>query len=155
MAFSGFATGQTVEQLRSQALTMFYGRRDGVDSQDYHVGAKDMRVAIDAVNTTAATTLAPYGMSALSATAASSANYTMGAPVPGVLKTISSLSTSTLGYRISLGASINLVCTLGSSFNALTLAGQGQSVELFAISSVAWISVNPFTTAGGAFASTI
>lgn len=149
MAFSGLAKAQSLEQLRSQILTMFYGRRDGNDPNDFGLGIKDVRQAIENITTTAQTTLANHGFSGLCSTPASSAAYTLQAPTPGVYKQITQLCTSTLGFVVSAGSAVNFVTTLGSSFISAVFAGLGHTLNLYAISTSAWAATASFSTAAG------
>jgi hypothetical protein len=135
-------TAQTVEQLRSQSLTNLRGRRDGLDSNGYSVGAPDHRLPIDNLNTTVSSTLTAVGFSIFSCTAASSAAYTHAAPVPGTYKQLTQVSSSTLGYAINFGASVNIVTTAGSTFNQITFQGVGHTINLAAISTVTWVATN-------------
>src|ERR1700684_529495 len=113
MAFSG----TTLDQLRAQVQVSFYGRRDGFDNQDFEVGPKDLRCATQNVNTTAATTIVNYGACALTCTVASSAAYTLQAPVQGVQKQIVQTSSSTLGYTVTTPAGVNFLSTPATAAN--------------------------------------
>ena len=131
----------TIDQLRNQILTSWYGRKDGMDANEFEVGPHDMRVAVQALNTTVATTILNYGFAALTCTVASSAAYTLQQPVQGVQKQIVQVSSSTLGYTITLPANCNFLSTpatasnSGSTYTFLTFAGAGQQVDLIALSS--------------------
>lgn len=132
-------TAQLLDKLRNQILTSLYGRRDGIDKDEYNIGPKDFRVQIENITSTAASTLSNYGITCLSCTATSSAVYTMTAPVPGVQgRQIFQASTSTLGYAIQLPAGVTILATNGSSFNQMVFYGQGAALELSAISSLTW-----------------
>lgn len=153
-------TAQTINQLRNQILVSLWGRKQGFDSNEYDIGAYDHRLVIDNIATTAATSLSPSGLSVLNCTAASSALYTMNVVIPGIYKQISQLSTSTLGFAVQFSSGANLVSTFGSSFNQVTFAGQGHTLNLFCASSVGTAGPLLFatgpvmTTATGFFFST-
>lgn len=126
----------SLDQLRNQILTSFFGRRAGHDSNDFYIGSKEFRVQVEDITTTAASTLANYGISVLKCTIASSAVYTLATPPVGLqAKQIIQTSSSTLGYAIRAQSGVNFVTSAGSSFNQLTAQGVGAYIELTAISS--------------------
>lgn len=155
---------QSREQLRSQMKTSMMGRRAGMDNADYEVGEQDTRLPIDNLTTTANSSLSPNGFSILSCTAASSATYTLFGGVPGIYKQITQISSSTLGYVIQMGANAQVVSTAGSSFNQMTFAGVGHTMNLCCIASgtslgssqgAVWVATGVFTsTASGLSLST-
>lgn len=124
----------TRNSLRNQMITTMFGRRAGMDVNDYEVGEQDTRLPIDNITSTVPTSLSPNGFSNFSCTVASSAIHTLLAPVGGIYKQITQLSSSTLGIDVQFGANANIVTSAGSSFNKLTLAGIGHSVSLACIS---------------------
>ncbi|SRR5258707_1790059 len=136
-------TAQLLDALRNQILTSLYGRRDGIDANEYNIGPKDFRVQIESIGTTAASSLTNYGITCLTCTIASSAIYTLPGGAPGVQgKQIIQTSTSTLGYVIRAGSSVTFLTTAGSSFNQMTFSAQGATQELVAISSLTWATKN-------------
>lgn len=126
--------GQSREQLRSMIKTSMFGRRAGMDNDDYEVGEQDTRLPIDNIGTTVQSSLSPNGFSLLSATAASSALYTLQKPVPGIYKQITQLSSSTLGFAVQFGPTAQIVTSAGSSFNQIVFAGIGHSASLACVS---------------------
>lgn len=122
------------EALRNLIQTSLFGRRSGLDRADYQVGAQDTRLPVDNITTTAASSLAPNGFSALTSTAVSSAVYTLQNPVPGIYKTITQLSSSTLGFAVQFGAGAQIVSTLGSSFNQAVFQSVGAALEVGCLS---------------------
>jgi hypothetical protein len=134
-------TAVTIDQLRNQILVSWYGRKDGMDANEFEIGPHDLRVATQVIATTLATTIANYGFTALACTVASSAAYTMQQPVQGVQKQIVQTSSSTLGYTITLPANVNFCSTpataanSGSTYSVLTFAGAGQQVDLIGLTS--------------------
>lgn len=145
----------TRETLRSKMLTSIFGRRVGLDNQDYEVGHQDTRTPIDVIGTTAASSLIPNGCSVLSATPASSGIYSMLQAVSGIYKEITQISTPALGFAVQLGANAQMVTTAGTSFNQIVFAGVGAGINLFCISSSTsngpiWIT-DGFTSTGVTF----
>jgi hypothetical protein len=136
-------TQQLLNTLRNQYLTSLYGRRAGIDPNEYEIGPKDFRVQIENILTTAATTLSNFGITCLGCTVVSSAIYTLQGGAPGVqTKQIVQTSSSTLGYVIQAGSSVTFLTTGGSSFNQMTFACIGATQELIALSSLTWATKN-------------
>ena len=138
----------TRQSLRNQMLTSMFGRRAGMDSNDYEVGEQDTRLPIDNISTTVPTSLAANGFSNFSCTSLSSAIHTLLAPVSGIYKQITQISSSTLGIDVQFGPNAQIVTSAGSSFNKLTLAGVGHSASLSCVSTSTsngpiWICTTP------------
>lgn len=135
----------TREGLRNQMKTTMMGRRAGMDNNDYEVGEQDTRLPIDNISTTVPTSLSPNGFSNFSCTSVSSAIHTLLAPVSGIYKQLTQISSSTLGIVVQFGANANIVTSAGSSFNQLTLAGVGHCASLSCMSTNGpiWISATP------------
>lgn len=128
-------TAITRNLYRNTILTSIHGRRNGLDARDYQVGYSAIREDIDAITTTAATSLTASGLSVLCATPASSAIYTLTNAAAGVRKSITQTSTPAVGFQIQFGANANISTTAGSSFNQATISQQGATLGLFCISS--------------------
>lgn len=138
----------TRETLRSQMLTSMFGRRAGMDARDYEVGEQDTRLVIDNIATTVPTSLSPNGFSNLSCTSVSSATHSLLAPVSGIYKQITQISSSTLGINVQFGPNANIVTSAGSSFNQMTFAGVGHCASISCMSTSTsngpiWISATP------------
>lgn len=142
--------GQTREGLRNMMKTSMMGRRAGMDNNDYEVGEQDTRLPIDNIGTTVPTSLSPNGFTNFSCTATSSAIHTLQQAVAGIYKTLTQISSSTLGIAVQFGANANIVTTAGSSFNQITFAGVGHTVGLACVSTggganggPVWIGTSP------------
>ena len=150
------------ESLRNQMKTSMMGRRAGMDNNDYEVGEQDTRLPVDVITTTVPTSLSPNGASLFACTVASSAIHTLQAPVAGIYKQLTQISSSTLGIALQFGAGAQLITSLGTSFNQLVFAGFGHTANLFCVatgSSVGgtggiFLVTAAFTTASGMQAST-
>lgn len=143
-------TGQTREALRRAMITSMMGKRAGMDVLGYEVGEEDTRLPIDNITSTVPTSLAPNGFSNFSCTATSSAVHTLQQAVAGIYKTLTQISSSTLGIAVQFGANANIVTTAGSSFNQIVFAGVGHTVGLACVSTAGganggpvWISASP------------
>jgi hypothetical protein len=141
---------QTREQMRNSMETSLFGRRAGIDVRGYEVGEEDTRLPIQNISTTVATSCVVNGFTNFTCTAASSAIQTLQDAVTGIYKTLTQLSSSTLGIAVQFGASANVVCTAGSSFNQIIFAGVGHTVGLACVSTAGgsnggpvWIATSP------------
>lgn len=142
--------GQSRPSLRRQMLTSMMGIRAGMDALGYEVGEEDTRLPIDNIGTTVPTSLSANGFSIFSCTAASSAIHTLKTSVAGIYKTLTQISSSTLGIAVQFGPNDNIVTTAGSSFNQIVFAGVGHTVGLSCMSTggganggAVWISASP------------
>jgi hypothetical protein len=119
-----------------------HGRRLGIDRLDFLVGPVGMRLFSEDFGTTVPSTVAIGGL-----TRVNPATSTMGpvsnflpAPVPGVIKTISLVSTSTASIQFGStanGASI-VSASDGTTKAVLNFLGPGGSVTLHAASTSKW-----------------
>ncbi len=136
------ALTNTLEGIRSRIQTSIFGRRLGLDSNDFLVGAKDNIKPIETISSTAASqTLAAHGVSVITATNASTdaaLAMTLAAPIPGVEKFISQMSSSTAGYAITL-ASGQFISSGSSAGVTLTSLGANQSMSLLGLSTAAYL----------------
>jgi sorbitol-specific phosphotransferase system component IIA len=129
--------------------TSMMGARAGMDFAGYEVGEEDTRLPIDNITSTVPTSLSPNGFSIFSCTVASSAIHTLKTSVSGIYKTLTQISSSTLGIVVQLGANDVIVTTAGSSFNQITFAGVGHTAGLYCASTgganagAVWISGSP------------
>ena len=141
--------GQNRAALRRQMETSMMGIRAGIDFAGYEVGEEDTRLPIDAITSTVPTSLSPNGFSIFSCTVASSAIHTLKTSVAGIYKTLTQISSSTLGIAVQFGALDQIVTTVGSSFNQIVFAGVGHTVGLSCVSTAGaaggavWISASP------------
>ncbi len=128
----------SLENFRSLIQTQLYGRRLGLDQSGYLVGAPDVRVAIEDISTTAATSCLPYGHTRfLTSGSSATCNVTLQAPVPGVRKSFSLQSTST-GCMIVTATNAAFMSASGSSVAFLNLITGGAFVELIAVTTAYW-----------------
>lgn len=140
-----------LESLRSSILTSMQGRRAGLDAQEYFVGPKDIKKAVEDL-TSAASTVLGYGVSRVTCTGSSQGpvQYTLPAPVPGVAKVLALGTTSTGSYQFlstGNGASI-LAASDGTTKALVNLIGQGGSVTLMGMSTAIWQVISSVSTGG-------
>lgn len=142
-------SGQNRAALRRQMETSMMGQRAGMDFAGYEVGEEDTRLPVDNISSTVPTSCSPNGFTIFSCTVASSATHTLKAPVSCIYKTLTQISSSTLGIVVQFGANDSIVTTAGSSFNQITFAGVGHTASLACVSTsgpsggAVWISASP------------
>lgn len=137
------------EQLRNLLMTSIFGRRLGLDSNDYVVGPRDIRNQVEDL-TTVPTTVAAFGVSRVVNTGSSQGpvQHFLPAPVVGIQKILLLTSTSTGSNQFlstANGASI-LAASDGTTKGVVNLIGQGGSVTLEGVTSAIWAVVG---TSGG------
>lgn len=128
-----------LSDLRGRWLTSIHGRKLGIDHDGFILGHSGDRMPIE--NSTAASTLANYGVSVLSGT--TSTGWTLNAPpAVGATKTIinnSSDSTATLSIvRSSSGSGVTFLGSTGAGGVRINLLNNGAAVDLIAISTAIW-----------------
>lgn len=136
---------QSLETLRSSKVVSIYGRRLGIDKDDYLVGAPGLKEPIEDLTTSTGTDVKPYGIARVTATGSSQGpvQYNLGAPVPGITKTLLLDTTSTGSYQFLStpnGASI-LSGSDGTTKSLINLLGQGGSVILKGLTTAKWAMV--------------
>ena len=145
--------GQSLDQLRNQIVTSWYGRKDGMDVNEFEVGPRDLRVQVQVITTTSLSSAAApssgvayFGITQLACTSGAGV-YTMsgpneagifGGPPPGIIKTIVQTCTSTAGFTIQVPSGVNISGTGGSSFNQMVFLSMGHTASLTAVSSALW-----------------
>jgi hypothetical protein len=131
----------SLETLRDNIRTSIYGRRLGLDNTSdnvagarqrggFLVGFAGARLPIQAVTTTAASTLYPSGYIEL---ATNPSTQAFAAPIPGAEVTVTQTATSTAGIQLRL-TNGNFNTSTGSSANQITFWGLGASVRLAGLS---------------------
>lgn len=135
----------TLEGLRSQILDSIKGRKLGLDSNGYLVGQRATRAPVTAfTSNSTGTTIPAYGHTTIVCASAATI-YNLAAPVPGVTKTISNLSTG--GPKVVLESG-NIRGALGATntFALWTASSSGQCLTLFGESSSVYQVVGALTT---------
>lgn len=128
----------SLEQLRSAIMTSLFGRRLGFDNNEFLVGQKDIRTAVEDLSTTAATSALPYGHTrVLTSGSSQTGTYTLQAPVPGVRKTLSLNSTST-GTMQFTATNAAFLSGSGTSEAVISLITKGAFVELLGVTTAYW-----------------
>ena len=129
-----------IETLRNAYKTSLYGRRIGLDANDYIVGPPGMRVQVEDITTTAATSASPFGITrVLTSGSSQTGSYTLQAPIVGVTKTLLLNSTSTGGQQFTMTGATVYNATAGTSSAVVNLYAPGASVQLTAVATDRWI----------------
>lgn len=122
----------SLETLRSSILDSIKGRKFGLSPTGYLVGAPDNVVPVSQATTaTTGTVIDPFGFTGVSSS--TNTTWSLAAPVAGVTKQLIATTTSTGTMAVQL-ASGNFLTTSGSSFNQMSFAALGQSVDLIGLS---------------------
>ena len=141
-----------IETLRSAIVTSIYGRRVGLDNSGFLVGPADMRTQVEDISTTAATSMANYGITRILTSGSSqTGSYTLQAPIPGVRKVIT-LDTTSTGIMVVYPTGATVFQSSGSSGTSVgssvfSLRGNGAVIDLIAVSTFLWRQVNNPSTA--------
>lgn len=148
----------TLLQLRNNILTSIYGRRLGLNNNEFLAGPKDIVKATQSIGTgtsasSTGTEILNYGITSLAvATAAATTGssygttevagtFALAAPEPGVEKVIytaTSHSTMLINVQLSTGVTA-LASSLGSSFGGFAFNAPGQFLRLIGLSTSRWL----------------
>jgi hypothetical protein len=130
MAFS-------IAQLANLIRTSIHGRRLGLDSNDFLVGNRGLRLPVtDATSDTTGTALPNHGM--VSVITTTNDIWTLTDPVPGCQVTIFTGSSSTGTHNI-VPAAATIISSNGVAGSSIAIAGAGASIRLVGISTAKWI----------------
>lgn len=142
---------RTIQQIRDQLLlTSIFGRRLGLDSQEFLVGALDNRVVTQqATTTTTGTNINPHGFTGISSS--TNTTWQISAPVEGIGKQLAATSTSTGTMAVQAPAGVTFLTTAGSSFNQMVFTAVGQAVELFGVSTSVYAAIGAGSCAFSTF----
>jgi hypothetical protein len=130
---------QSLDTLRSQILTSLFGRRLGLDQKEFLHGPKDLRLVVEEISTTAATSALPYGLTrVLTSGSSQTGSYTLQAPEPGVMKLLSLASTSTGGQQFTATNATIYSASAGTSSAVVNLFSPGAAVTLIGETTAVW-----------------
>lgn len=142
------AQDSSLEGLRSQTLKSILGRQLGIDSNDFLVGPKDIRIQVNGwssagstiTSTSVASNIPNYGVTVVGATGASATTaYTLAAPTPGVRKSL--FNPTTGGVTILTTGAGAFLCSTGSvtsTQGTITFPGKGGCIELIGLTTALW-----------------
>lgn len=133
---------QSLETLRSSKIVSIAGRKLGIDKDDFTVGTKDLKLAIEDIQSTVPTTALGYGVTRVLTSGSSQGpvQHFLPAPTPGARKYIAMHTTSTGSQQFlstANGASI-LTASDGTTAGVLNFRGPGGSVQLLGLTTAVW-----------------
>jgi hypothetical protein len=132
----------SLEQIRNATLTSIHGPRLGIDGKEYLVGVKSVRIAVEDISTTVATSAINYGITrVLTSGSSQGGRNTLQAPVVGVLKTLVLNSTSTGGQQFTATSATIYTASAGTTSAVVNLFAPGASVQLFGVTTDRWVVV--------------
>ena len=133
----------SLTSLRDSILTSIWGRRIGLDKDDFILGFKGTRTAIEDFDNSTGSTAVNYGMTRVMTTAASSggAAYTLQAPTPGARKTLYHYGASTSCFVFGMAGSAIVqggsLTSAGSTM--ISMFRQNACIELLGLSTAIWL----------------
>lgn len=134
----------TVNQLRNEKQTSVFGRRIGLDRQDFLVGPSGLRLAVEDISSTVPTTAGIANITRVKTSGSSQGPTQHFLPSPakliGMRKVIAMTSTSTGSQQFlstANGASI-FPATLGTTVGVVNFIGPAGTIVLRAISASEW-----------------
>jgi hypothetical protein len=134
----------TLTELRNQIATSIFGRRLGLDQNDFLV-AKGTRNAVNAATSdTTGTNIANAGYTSVETT--TNDGWKLDAPAVGGIVSLFTISTST-GIRVITPVNATVVTSAGTAGSTIGLYGYGGSVTLVGISTAAWAVLARSSTA--------
>lgn len=141
---------QSLETLRSNNITSLWGRRAGLQLDETLAGVKDLKLAIEDITTTVATTALAYGITRIQTSGSSQGptQHFLPAPIPGVRKYLQMHTTSTGSQQFlstANGAAI-LAASDGTTKSLVNFVGPGGSVTLMGLTTAVWAVVAQCST---------
>lgn len=134
----------TLTDARNLIATSIFGRRLGLDQNDFLV-AKGGRTAVNAATSdTTGTNLVNYGYHSVETT--TNDGWKLDAPCVGATVTLFTISTST-GIRVITPVSATVITSAGTAGTTIGLYGYGGSVTLVGVSTAAWAVLARSSTA--------
>ncbi len=126
-----------------------FGRRFGLSHQDLTgramtllAGPADIVKQIEDITTTAATSASPHGhTNVLTSGSTQTGAYSLQAPIPGVFKSLSLVSTSTGTMQFQLTDATLFTASGATGSTVITLLGFGGRILLFGLSTSQWLEL--------------
>lgn len=132
-----------LDTIRGQIMTSIFGRRLGLDKDEYLVGPKTLRQQVQDLTTSSSATAVPaYGVTRVTCTGSSQGpvQYLLDAPAPGVEKALVLASSSTGSFQFlttAAGAKV-FSSSAGTSAGVINLVGQGAAIRLIGLATDTW-----------------
>lgn len=150
----------SLESIKSNILTSIFGRRLGLDKDDYLHGPRALREQVQDLTTASSATAVPnYGVTRVTCTGSSQGpvQYLLDAPAIGVEKTLVLASSSTASYQFLTTAAGAQVygSSLGTTAGVINLLGPTSFVKLVGLSTAIWGVVSRSYYSSTALAETV
>lgn len=129
---------QLLETLRNAVQTSIFGRRLGLDVNDALLGVKGLREPIEDLSSTAATSATNYGVTRVVLSSSQTGSFTLQAPIPGLVKTLTLACTSTGGAQFTATNGTIYTASAGTSSAVVNLFAPGAAVQLLAETTAVW-----------------
>lgn len=134
---------QSLTTLRNSIITSLYGRRIGLDVNEFLVGPKAHKTQIEDLTTSTGTAVVNYGTARVmtSGSTQGPVQYNLEAPAPGVEKILIMGSSSTGSHQFlstPAGASIKH-SSAGTTVGVVNLLAPGAVVRLLGVTTAAWL----------------
>jgi len=128
-----------LDTIRSSIKTSIHGRRLGLNVDDYLAGPRALLQQVEDIDASTGSSASPYGVTrSLTSGSSVTSSYTLQAPIPGVVKTLTLQSTSTGGSQFTATNATIYTASDGSSAAVVNLYAPGASVQLLGESTSVW-----------------
>jgi hypothetical protein len=135
----------TLEGMRNAIKTGLFGRRVGLDNNDFLIGIPGTRMPVNAATSdTTGTAIPAYGFCSVDTT--TNDGWTLGQPTVGATVTLFCATTST-GVRSIATAPATMTTTAGNAGSTITITERGGFITLMGVSTTQWAEVARSSTA--------
>lgn len=125
--------------IRNTIKTSIHGRRLGLDVDDYVAGPLGVIQQIEDIDTSTGSSASPHGVTRVLTSGSSvTGSFTLQAPKPGIVKTLTLQSTSTGGSQFTATNATIYTASDGSSAAVVNLYAPGAAVQLLGESTSVW-----------------
>lgn len=139
-----------LEELRSSIIDSIKGRKLGIDKSGDLVGFRAARHAVTAATSlTTGTNIPAYGHTTIACASAATV-FTLDAPIPGVFKTFTNISTGGPKVTVASGG-IRTVLGTTATFALFTASSSGQTCILFGESTALYVNLTSTGSTGITF----
>jgi hypothetical protein len=127
----------SLDTIRNKIVTSIFGRRLGLDVNEFLVGPKGLRPQLhDATSDTTGTNIPNHGLVSVETT--TDDTWKLTDPVPGCQVTLFCQTTST-GTRTVSPVAATIITTAGTAGSTISLTGAGASITLTGITTGLWM----------------
>lgn len=128
-----------LQAIRNNIRTSIHGRRLGLDHDGALAGPIGLVQQIEDIDASTSSSAAPHGTTrVLTATSTETGSFTLQAPIPGIVKTLTLQSTSTGGSQFTATNATIYTASAGTSAAVVNLYRPGAAVQLLGESTSVW-----------------